>query len=47
MKFEVKYDFIFLQNVSFVIISLFCSNQYSVAWDSDVWSFLVVCFIVY
>ena len=40
MKFEVKYDFIFLQNVSFVIISLFCT------WDSDIWSVLAACLFV-
>jgi hypothetical protein len=39
MKFEVKYDFVFLQNVSLVVISLFC--------DSDVRSVLAVCLFVY
>ena len=40
MKFEVKCDFVFLQNVSFVVISLFCT------WDSDIlWSVMAVCFL--
>jgi len=40
-KFEVKYDFVYLQNVSFVIIALFCT------WESDRRSVLAVRFFVY
>ena len=40
MKFVVKYDIVFLQNVWFVIVALFC------AWDSDRWSVLAACLFV-
>jgi hypothetical protein len=50
MKFEVKYDFIFLQKVSLVLCGdLFLSLsyiQYSAISDSDILSVIAVCLCI-